>query len=105
MRPHFVIICIFFFISCAENENEIIQNECDDSLTKVIVYDSGPISLDGCSWLIGIENIWYSPTNLEMKYQIDSNVLFIDYLVLADTFRCSFGVELLKIELLDVCQE
>lgn len=59
-----------------------------------IVY-TGALAVDGCGWLVRLDsannkpgNVYYSPTNLEKKYEVNNLRISINYKVLSTKFNC-----------------
>ncbi|NQV52109.1 MAG: hypothetical protein HQ500_02950 [Flavobacteriales bacterium] len=69
------------------------------------IYDFGDPAVDGCGWVIEINQIIYKPTDLPMAYQVDELEVEIKYAVLKEWASCgrvadAFSqVELRKIDL------
>lgn len=66
-----------------------------------MVLNSGKIALDGCGWLIKIDetNAVFSPLNLPELLQSDSLKVTISYNLLSTKFNCNSGNSFTQIKL------
>ena len=100
-RTFFLFVAITILNSCSEREVE--PNEPDNNLEPAIIYDTAPIEVDGCSWLVETSNTLYSPTNLEDEYKENELHVLIAYDILTDTLKCGLApAKLVKIEILEI---
>jgi len=91
MKTIFSGIVILFMIalvssfSCNKDE----QKSIDKSNTGLILFFGDP-AVDGCGWVIKIDNSIYSPLELETEFKIDSLNVKIDYELLNSSFKCGW---------------
>lgn len=57
---------------------------------KAIVLFAGDPAVDGCGWLLDIENKLYAPVNLNPKFQVDSLGVTVKYEVQPGTWNCGW---------------
>jgi|GEM_PF-1536126 len=72
---------------------------------EAVIIDAGSPSVDGCGFLIEIEDQIYYPINLEEKYQVDQKRFKIRYVALEDVYTCGFPYsdnKFLKIEIREI---
>jgi hypothetical protein len=50
----------------------------------------GEGGVDGCGWIIRVDNIEFSPINLDLKYRKDSLKINLDYDTLTSTWNCGW---------------
>lgn len=56
-----------------------------------VILDFGSPAVDGCGFVIQIENQIYYPVNLEEKYQIDGKNVKVQYNTLEEMHTCGFS--------------
>ena len=98
-----LLLFVAFTILASCSEREVEPDEPDYNLEPAIIYDTAPIEVDGCGWLVITPNIHYSPTNLEDEYMENELHVLIAYDILTDTLKCGLGpAKLVKIEILEI---
>jgi hypothetical protein len=78
---------------CEKDEPDVQQAD------GLVLYYGNP-AVDGCGWMIKIDNIEYSPTNLDSKFQQDSLKIILYYDTLNSTWNCGWrdpGYQQIKI--------
>lgn len=87
---------IVYFISCKPENN-------NDTYYFATVVWSGDIQVDGCGWLINMQDSTYKPTNLPSEYQIDNLEVSMIYKLLETSFYCdSHAKDFKNIEVLSI---
>lgn len=87
---------ITFLISCKPENN-------NDTYYYGTVIWSGNFEVDGCGWLISMQDSIYKPTNLPSEYQIDNLEVSMIYKLLETTFYCdSQAKDFKNIEVLSI---
>ena len=56
-----------------------------------LVYYAGPIAGDGCEWCIRIDNVTYSPDNLDDAFKQTDLPVVLKFELTGTTFGCGFG--------------
>lgn len=84
-----------------------LGNSCkkDDNLIEATVVDYGREAVDGCGWLIEVDEKLYYPTNLSIDFQQNGKKIRIRYKSLNEKQQCGFPTSETfhsKIELLEV---
>ena len=64
-----------------------------------LVRFSGDVAVDGCGWVIDVENGTFHATNLSAEFQQDSLEVELSYKKTNETFNCGFGNSLKIIEI------
>jgi hypothetical protein len=80
------VFALFFSLMGAGCEKE------EPSMKKangLVLYYGNP-AVDGCGWMIKIDSIEYSPTNLDSMFQQDSLKVILDYDTLNSTWNCGW---------------
>ncbi len=73
------------------------------STAKGTVRDFGPVELDGCGWVIEIDNQTFKPVNLEPQFQIDELEIDLDYKSLGSMANCGLQADAFdEIEIINV---
>lgn len=71
------------------------KEKCDNNdhlkATAATVIDGGSPALDGCGWLIRVDNTDYSPDNLPENFKINNIKVDIVYSVSERKFACGFN--------------
>lgn len=76
------VLLVTVIASCKKDKNLVSAN--------ATIVDSGPTSLDGCGWLVKIEdNTLYHVTNLEDVYKENNMQVVITYHLLTTQYRCT----------------
>ncbi len=85
------ILCsgLFIMSSCSKN----------DTTYAGMVRFSGDVAVDGCGWVIDVENGTFHPTNLTAEFQQDSLEVEVSYKLTNESFNCGFGNSLKIIEI------
>ncbi len=101
-----------FFLGCFVLA--IVTVNCQrDTLGKILkeeralVVFLGDPSVDGCGWLLDIENSLYAPVNLEPGFQVDSLAVTVKYEIQSGTWNCGWrtsGYQKIKIKEIKVFQ-
>lgn len=75
-------------LSCKKEEdsNLIIAN--------ATVIDAGPIATDGCGWLLKLDTVTYSPTNLPDKFKVADAKVTVNYNLLKTRTQCGLAAHL-----------
>lgn len=58
-----------------------------------IIYDYGEPAVDGCGWVIEINQLVYKPLELPNAYQVDGLEVEITYKILSTKSNCGFVVD------------
>jgi hypothetical protein len=85
--------------------NEIAPTNEIAGTQKAIVVFGGDPSVDGCGWLLSIDDKLYYPVNLKAAYQVDSLKVSVKYETQTGTWNCGWrnpGYE--KIEIKEISQ-
>ena len=81
------------------------ENEPDVQNVNGLVLYYGDTAADGCGWIIKMNNVEYSPINLDSKFQEDSLEVILDYDTLTSTWNCGWrkpGYQQIQIITIDV---
>ncbi len=99
MKKHFsvLILLICMIVSCKKTDRVTAKD-----IQATIVY-SGDISVDGCGWLVKINDssISYHADNLPETYQTDQLAVIVSYQLLAAKYSCgliSNNLSVIKID-------
>jgi hypothetical protein len=80
-------IIIITAFSCRKDEKKsTIQFQ---NVSGMVLYFGDP-SVDGCGWLIKIDNVVFSPISLDSNFKKDSLKVTLDYNVLNSTWNCGW---------------
>jgi len=91
-----VSILILFSISC-EKEDE--ENLTDFVSAKII--DGGAVEVDGCGWIVRIDDVNYHPVNLPANFRENELSVKIRYHEDSSEYVCGIGA----LEILSICIE
>ena len=72
------------FTACKKTDKALL-------MADATVINSGSQALDGCGWLIKIDNDFYSPTNLSEDNKVANKQVKINYYLLSSKFDCASG--------------
>lgn len=67
-----------------------------------LIRDSGEVAVDGCGWIIEINALPYSPTNLSDDFKQDSLEVEIDFEESGGSFQCGFSTTLKQINIKEI---
>jgi len=92
MKNFIKILLIFsvlpiMVINC---QNEVAALEKISETPKATIVFAGDPSVDGCGWLLSIENKLYHPVNLASDYKVDSLKVSIKYELQSGTWTCGW---------------
>ena len=100
-------ILIFFlfalFVMSCDNQSPIdeVPPEHEDVSAR-IVFDGSP-AVDGCGWLIQIDQEFQAPVNLDSAFMIESLEVVLSYSTLESTWNCGWRLPGYKeIEIVDI---
>ncbi|HWZ35819.1 MAG TPA: hypothetical protein VNW51_06640 [Mucilaginibacter sp.] len=90
-----IAISVFSFSFCKKGEH--VEQSANAS-----IYNTGPIALDGCGWVIRIDSTKeYSPVNLDTAYMHSGLKVNISYRLLSTKYQCGsiagFGMQQIQI--------
>jgi hypothetical protein len=94
---------IFLFLSSMGAGCEKKEEQDNIQIKQGLVLNYGDPSVDGCGWVIQINEIIYSPLKLDAEFQKDSLKINIEYRVLNATATCGWynpgysKIEIIKI--------
>jgi hypothetical protein len=79
----------------------LVFNSCKKSQELVggTIRFSGQVSVDGCGWVIDLENGPVHPVNLDSIYRKDNLKIELNYKELKTNFDCGIGSSLKEIEI------
>ena len=102
MKHSILILAMLFFITgCAENENEVKQQE-NIIIENGIVYHY-PSAVDICTYMVKMENNYtYTLQNINKKFKYYNVTLKIYYTKTDKTFACGFAGPLPVINIIKV---
>jgi hypothetical protein len=80
---------LFLFCSCSKNETTYAG----------LVRFSGDVAVDGCGWVIDVENGTFHPNNLSAEFQQDSLAVELSYKGTNEKYNCGLGNSLKIIEI------
>ncbi|HEX7458928.1 MAG TPA: hypothetical protein VF301_10870 [Ginsengibacter sp.] len=88
---YLLIIIIFLGLSCSKDK--LCQGcQPQPGIVNAVIRDSGPISGDGCSWLVVInDTLSYHPDVLDTQFQQNELHVKIHYNVTGDVFICGIA--------------
>jgi len=66
---------------------------------------TGNVALDGCGWVIDVENETFHPNNLSTEFQIDSLKVKLSYKLTSENFNCGFGNSFKTIQISSIAQQ
>jgi hypothetical protein len=75
---------------CPYHDDYMDDDTLGESYDATVVYMGAP-EVDGCGWLIMIDETYYYPVNLEEKYKIEDLPVRISYTYDPIEFRCGRG--------------
>jgi hypothetical protein len=78
-------LCVVMLGAGCEKDEE---SDIKDAHGLVMYY--GDPAVDGCGWIIKINNSEYSPINLDSKFHEDSLEIILDYDTLISTWNCGW---------------
>lgn len=88
-----IALALFSFTACDKDENE----------AYAYVINLGPEALDGCGWVLRIDNVDYSPVNLSTEFQQDSLYVEVEYDLLESKHVCGLqATEIPEIEIEEI---
>lgn len=90
-----------FFLGCNDRivEPYVISG-------RGLVYDSGPLAVDGCDWLISTDtNLTFHPSELPTEFLIDSLAVVFTYSPTNEDFTCGWGQKLPIINIVSIERE
>lgn len=79
-----VFMALLFTFSCKKEE----------TLVHAKIMDAGVQAADGCGWLMKVDDITYSPLNLNSKFMMDGLEVLVSFEETGDTFLCGIGAQL-----------
>lgn len=89
-KPIIVIITVsLLFMLCISCKKEDVDNSTDFVTAKVI--DGGAVEVDGCGWLVRIDDVNYHPVNLPLGFQENELSVKIQYHEDTTLFLCGLG--------------
>ena len=78
MKYTILALLIFSLASCMKNHSCISEPDVKSSNAKV--YYTGPVTSDGCGWVIEVNSTTYSPTyELAAEFQVNELPVSISY--------------------------
>ncbi|MEO6167442.1 MAG: hypothetical protein ABIO46_02315 [Chitinophagales bacterium] len=80
----FALIVLLFVSSCKKKE----------TLVNAKIIDAGVQAADGCGWLMKVNDITYSPLNLDSNFMMDGLEVSTSFEETGDTFLCGIGAQL-----------
>lgn len=99
MRYCIILIFALMLAACSKDNCKDKDGRLEATAT---VIDSGSPALDGCGWLIKIDNKDYSPDNLPENFQFNNIQVKIVYTISDAKFSCVFGGSMNYIHLYDI---
>ncbi|HPT31437.1 MAG TPA: hypothetical protein PLW67_06325, partial [Prolixibacteraceae bacterium] len=99
----FIAGLILLSAGCQRVENYIDHPGYPTLREAEIVY-YGPPEVDGCDWLIKVDDLLFHPEALDDRFKTENLKIRIDYLVTREIYRCGRGgvsyktIRLVKIE-------
>ena len=87
---HIIIIISLFTILVTSSFSCKKSQETDLLKANGLILYYGDPAVDGCGWMIKINDKVYSPTILEADFQEDSLRVAINYYVLDSTWNCGW---------------
>ena len=82
---------LFTLIITACSKDKCNEPHEDRLEATATVINSGSPALDGCGWLIRIDNKDYSPDNLPENFQFNNIQVKIVYTISDAQYNCGFG--------------
>lgn len=82
-------------LSSCKKDGEIV-------LIEATVINAGAVASDGCGWVIRINDVNYSPVNLDDKFKESGLEVKINYDKLSSKFTCGWGQKIDEIKLLEI---
>lgn len=67
------------------------EQDPDLIVANATVIDAGPIEGDGCGWLIKLDTVTYSPTNLPDKFKVADAKVAVSYHLLKTKMQCGLA--------------
>ena len=71
-------------------------------LTDATIINAGAVAADGCGWVIRVNDVNYSPVNLDDKFKVNELKVGIYYDKLNEKFTCGWGQKIDEIKLLEI---
>lgn len=96
---HFALLCCLITACTKDKCNEPHEDRLEATAT---VINSGSPALDGCRWLIRIDNKDYSPDNLPENFQFNNIQVKIVYTISYAKFICGYGGSMNYLHLYDI---
>ena len=85
----FLFVFIFGFISFScKQSNDMSGSQYSKGLIRYL----GDPAVDGCGWMIQINDSIYAPTNLDTKFKIDSLNIVLNYNILTSAWNCGWRI-------------
>lgn len=94
-----ILIMVLSIYGACQKDEGIDQ---DDLWVNAVILDFGSPAVDGCGFVIRIEDQIYYPVNLEEKYQIDGKNVKVQFNILEEMHTCGFphsGVTFQKVNI------
>ena len=64
----------------------------DEKLILATIKYSGGIAADGCGWLVRVDNVAYSPTNLDSAFMTYNLSVLVSFDEMDDSLTCGYGL-------------
>ena len=81
----FILVLVFGAFGCKHN-----GDVADSQYKKGIVLYLGDPAVDGCGWMVQVNDSLYYPINLEPQFKVESLKVMLNYTVLGSTRTCGW---------------
>ncbi len=81
----FILVLVFEIFGCKQNSEEV-----GSQYQKGLILYLGDPAVDGCGWMVQVNDSLYSPINLDPKFQVESLKVTLNYTVLSSTWKCGW---------------
>ncbi|ADQ18084.1 hypothetical protein [Leadbetterella byssophila] len=85
-----LLVCSALPIMAVDCRSDVKALSEISEVQKAVIVFAGDPAVDGCGWLLNIENKLYAPVNLNAKFQVDSLTVSVKYEIQSGTWNCGW---------------
>jgi len=90
------LLAVVSFLMVFACNKDLTTNEGDDHAikkagTEGLILFTGEIAVDGCGYMLKLEDHLYKPINLPASFEIDSLKVIVNYELTQDGYQCGLS--------------